>query len=166
MATLEQDYILPPGQTFALVSFVGPECPQKSDQLGMKIRGVFGTVDEAKAFAAKLQDMETVKFDIYVMELGKWALIPPDAAKIADVSYNQEDKLEELMTGYKRRQELARQHFKDRKDRLKKNPATYEELAKESGVSGAPRPGDPDYVDPVTLAEQPTLDDVPEILIK
>lgn len=153
MATLEQDYILPPGQTYALVSFIGPECNQKAKQLGMKLRGVFPTIAEAQAHAKKLQQMETVSMDIYVMEMGKWGLIPPDPAKVPDQSF-QEDKLEELMKGYRENQEKARQAFQDRKERLKKHGFTPEELAQANALPPAP-------------AEQSRtiLSDIPEIVV-
>ena len=38
---LEQDFISVPGQIYALISIVGPDCPQKNDNFGLKIRGVF-----------------------------------------------------------------------------------------------------------------------------
>lgn len=120
MATLEQDYLLPPGQNFALVSFVGPECPQKNASMGMKLRGVFPTVSEAQEHAKRLQKSEVTSMDIYVMELGKWALIPPDPSKVRDQSF-QEEKLADLMQGYRENQEKAKQAFYDRKDRIRKD---------------------------------------------
>ena len=45
--SLEQDFTTVPGQLFACLSIVGPECPQKNEKFGIKIRGCFSTRDEA-----------------------------------------------------------------------------------------------------------------------
>ena len=94
--SLEQDYTTVPGQVFACLSIVGPECPQKNDKFGIKIRGTFANRDEAANHAKRLQK-EDPTFDIYVVDMYKWLLIPPDSSKIEDVHYTN-DKLEEIMT--------------------------------------------------------------------
>lgn len=111
--SLEQDYTTVPGQIFACLSVVGPECPQKNDKFGIKIRGAFNTRDEAASHAKRLQK-EDATFDIYVVDMYKWLLIPPDPAKIDDAHYTNE-KLEELMTGYKENQAQAAKMFNERK---------------------------------------------------
>ena len=63
MASLEQDYTTVPGQIFACISLVGPDCPQKTDKFGLKIRGCFATRDEAANHAKRLQK-EDATFDI------------------------------------------------------------------------------------------------------
>ena len=93
--SLETDYTTVPGQAFACLSIVGPECPQKNEKFGIKIRGAFATRDEAANHAKRLQK-EDGTFDIYVVDLYKWLLIPPDSDKIEDVHYSNE-KLEEIM---------------------------------------------------------------------
>jgi len=99
MSTLEQDYTTVPGQLYACLSVIGPEAPQKNDKFGIKIRGAFNSRDEAASHAKRLQK-EDATFDIYVVDMYKWLLIPPDPTKIEDVHYTNE-KLEELMSGYK-----------------------------------------------------------------
>jgi len=111
--SLEQDYTTVPGQLFACLSVVGPECPQKSDKFGIKIRGAFSTRDEAASHAKRLQK-EDATFDIYVVDMYKWLLIPPDPAKIEDAHYTNE-KLEELMSGYRENQAQAAKMFNERK---------------------------------------------------
>jgi len=113
MGSLEQDYLTVPGQVFACVSFVGPELPQKNDQLGMKIRGCFATRDEAATHAKRLQK-EDALVDIYVVDMYKWLLIPPDRSKIEDAHYANE-KLEEIMTKYRENQAQAAAMFEKRK---------------------------------------------------
>ena len=113
MATLEQDYTTVPGQLFACLSVVGPEAPQKCDKFGIKIRGCFATNAEAAAHAKRLQKEDST-FDIYVVDMYKWLLIPPDNTKIDDVHYT-DDKLEEIMTGYHENQKQAAKMFEERK---------------------------------------------------
>ena len=120
MDSLEQDYNMPAGQAFALISLVGPDLPQKNDQFGLKIRGVFGDVEAAKSFAKRLQ-REDATFDIYVVEMGKWLLIPPDRDKIEDTHYVNE-KLEEIMTKYRDNQRHAAAMFEKRKKDMMAKP--------------------------------------------
>jgi hypothetical protein len=120
MASLEQDYTTVPGQIFACISLVGPDCPQKNDKFGLKIRGCFGTRDEASNHAKRLQK-EDATFDIYVVDMYKWLLIPPDRDHIEDVHYN-EEKLEELMTSYRTNQAMAAKMFEERKKGMAEKP--------------------------------------------
>jgi len=120
MASLEQDYTTVPGQVFACISLVGPDCPQKTDKFGLKIRGCFATRDEAANHAKRLQK-EDATFDIYVVDMYKWLLIPPDREKIEDTHYA-EDKLEELMQAYKENQSQARRMFEQRKRDMAEKP--------------------------------------------
>lgn len=113
MGSLEQDYTTVPGQLYACISLVGPDLPQKNDKFGLKIRGAFATRDEAANHAKRLQ-REDATFDIYVVDLYKWLLIPPDRDHIDDVHYNDE-KLEELMSKYRENQALAAKMFEERK---------------------------------------------------
>ena len=122
--SLEQDYTTVPGQLFACLSVVGPECPQKNDKFGIKIRGAFNSRDEAASHAKRLQK-EDATFDIYVVDMYKWLLIPPDATAIEDVHYTNE-KLEELMSGYRENQQMAAKMFADRKRDMMESPSnTY-----------------------------------------
>ena len=121
--SLETDYTTIPGQVYACLSIVGPEAPQKNDKFGIKIRGAFATRDEASSHAKRLQK-EDPTFDIYVVDLYKWLLIPPDPTKIEDVHYNNE-KLEEIMSGYKENQAQAARMFQERKQAMVTNGNNY-----------------------------------------
>lgn len=110
---LEQDFTSVPGQTYALISFVGPDCPQKNDKFGLKIRGVFPNREEAGAHAKRLQKEDGI-FDIYVVDMYKWLLIPPDKDRIDDVHYADE-KLEDIMKKYKENQKEAASLFEKRR---------------------------------------------------
>ena len=111
--SLDQDYTTVPGQLYACISLVGPDCPQKTDKFGLKIRGCFANRDEAANHAKRLQK-EDATFDIYVVDMYKWLLIPPDRDQIEDTHYG-EEKLEELMTKYRENQSQAAKMFEERK---------------------------------------------------
>ena len=113
MGSLEQDYLTVPGQLYACISFVGPDLPQKNEKLGLKIRGCFATRDEAASHAKRLQKDDAL-VDIYVVDMYKWLLVPPDREKIDDVHY-QNDKLEDIMNKYKENQAAASALFEKRK---------------------------------------------------
>jgi hypothetical protein len=121
MGSLEQDYITIPGQLFALISLVGPDLPQKNEKFGLKIRGVFANRDDAASYAKRLQK-EDATFDIYVVDMYKWLLIPPDRDQIEDVHYVN-DKLEEIMVKYKDNQRQASVMFDKRKRDMMATPA-------------------------------------------
>lgn len=121
MGSLEQDYTTVPGQLYACISIVGPDCPQKNDKFGLKIRGAFNTREEASSHAKRLQK-EDATFDIYVVDMYKWLLIPPDRDHIEDVHYNDE-KLEEIMSKYRESQTAATKMFEERKRDMMAKPS-------------------------------------------
>jgi hypothetical protein len=120
MGSLESDTITVPGQAFACLSIVGPTCPQKTDQLGIKIRGCFSTNEEARRHAKKLQEADGT-LDIYVVEMFKWLLIPPDPTQIENVEYPNA-KLQEIMSKYQENQRLASAMFEERKRGMMAKP--------------------------------------------
>jgi hypothetical protein len=120
MGSLEPDYLTVPGQVFACVSFVGPELPQKNEKLGLKIRGCFASREDAAAHAKRLQ-REDGLVDIYVVDMYKWLLIPPDRATVDDAHYANE-KLEEIMVKYRKNQSDAAAMFEKRKRDMTAKP--------------------------------------------
>jgi hypothetical protein len=120
MASLEQDFLTVPGQIFALISIVGPDMPQKNEKLGLKIRGCFQTKEEAASHAKRLQKEDSL-VDIYVVDMYKWLLIPPDRDQIEDTHY-QNEKLEEIMSKYRQNQREASSHFEKRKRDMMAKP--------------------------------------------
>jgi len=119
MATWDRDYTVVPGQLFACLSIVGPDRPQRSDEFAIKIRGCFGGQDEAKRHAARLQK-EDATFDVYVVDMFQWLVIPPKDAEI-ETNYA-EEKLQEMMTAYSENQAQARRLFEDRKKDMMAKP--------------------------------------------
>jgi hypothetical protein len=118
--SLEQDFLTVPGQLFALISIVGPDMPQKNEHLALKIRGCFASKSEADSHAKRLQK-EDALVDIYVVDMYKWLLIPPDRAQIDNVHYR-EEKLEEIFSKYNENQRMAAAHFEKRKRDMMAKP--------------------------------------------
>jgi hypothetical protein len=151
MSTLEQDYTTVPGQLYACLSVVGPEAPQKNDKFGIKIRGAFNSRDEAASHAKRLQK-EDATFDIYVVDMYKWLLIPPDPTKIEDVHYTNE-KLEELMSGYKENQAQAAQMFAERKRDMIESTSTFAKPGDENSKYYT-KPDEPPISHPAEVLER------------
>ena len=151
MSTLEQDYTTVPGQLYACLSVVGPEAPQKNDKFGIKIRGAFNSRDEAASHAKRLQK-EDATFDIYVVDMYKWLLIPPDPTKIEDVHYTNE-KLEELMSGYKENQAQAAQMFAERKRDMIESTSSFAKPGDENSKYYT-KPDEPPISHPAEVLER------------
>jgi hypothetical protein len=113
---LATDVLKVPGQNWALVSFVSPTSNQKNTNIGMKIRGVFDTRDEAVVHIKKLIKLDPV-FDIFICDMYNWCLVPPDPEKIQDQQY-QDEELNKIISGYRRNQIYAKEHFEERKREL------------------------------------------------
>lgn len=148
--SLEQDYTTVPGQLFACLSVVGPDCPQKTDKFGIKIRGCFSSRDEASNHAKRLQK-EDATFDIYVVDMYKWLLIPPDRDRIEDVHYTNE-KLEELMVNYRDNQSQASRMFEERKRNMIERPDYIEPGDENSRFYN--RPDEPPISHPAEVLER------------
>jgi hypothetical protein len=133
---LEKSDITIPGQNWVLVSFVGKNCSQKTDQFGMKIWGCFDTPEKAKAHAMDLNHTVVNKiYDIFVLEMYTWAVIPPDPECIDDQNYH-EEKLHDLITEHKRQSLRAKKVFDTRKNKLQDNPDVNEYKKNKSILEG------------------------------
>jgi hypothetical protein len=115
---LEKDSIRVPGQEYAIISVISPKSRQKADHLAVKIKGVFPNIEEAKKHAAKLQKIDDT-FDLFVVEMYSWLLMPPDTEKIGEKHYSDE-KLEELITEHDKEMEEARANFEKHRREQKK----------------------------------------------
>lgn len=150
--SLPIDYITVPGQNFVCISVIGPSCPQKTDKFGIKIRGCFATREEAAAHAKKLQ-ADDATFDIYVADMYKFLLIPPDPSAIEDSHYA-EEKLEELMTGYKENQRAAQRLFEERKrDMMESKDGDYSKPGDENSRFYT-KPDEPPIDHPADIIEK------------
>ena len=83
---------------------------------GLKVRGTYGTQEEAVARSKKLQRNDPIH-NIFVGEVGKWLPWDPDPKDIAEQEYA-EEQLNQLMKGYKENEE-AREKFYQENPALK-----------------------------------------------
>jgi hypothetical protein len=119
---LATDPIKVPGQNWACVSFVSPDSNQKNlNSIGMKIRGVFDTREEATSYIQRLIRLDPM-FDIYICELYNWCLVPPDPEMVADQNY-QDETLNKIISEYRRNQIYAKEHFEERKREMMEQAA-------------------------------------------
>jgi len=115
---LDEDIALPSGQKYALISVVSKSTSQKSDndRVGLKIRGVFETKEEANSFVKRIMKFDA-SFDVFMCPLGKWLLLPPNSDDIDDQQY-QEQYLNDMVKEYKQSQLEAKAHFQERKRKI------------------------------------------------
>ena len=114
-----------PGQLWVCISFLSPEGIKNCSVRGLKIRGVYGTRQEADNRAKELQKIDP-DFNVFVGELGKWLAWDPDPNDVQDSVY-QEKELNDLMKGYKDSLEKAKQVQHERKEDMIKQAAKEEQ---------------------------------------
>ena len=119
---LTEDSILPDGQKWVCLSFLTPEKElegkKQTTLSGLKIRGVFGTYEDACNHAKKLQSVDQA-FNVFVGEMGKW--LPFDPAPDSEYVKNSEyanEKLNEMMKKYHENQEKAKLLHEHNKNEL------------------------------------------------
>lgn len=115
---LARDDTRVPGQNYALISIVSPHSNQKHDQCCIKIKGVFDKVDDAKEHAKMLQKIDPT-FDIYVVDMYAWLLVPPKIDDIEQVHVD--NKLNEIIAGHRDNQLKSKMYFEERKRELMEN---------------------------------------------
>ena len=96
---------------------------------GLKIRGVYGTKEEADERAKELQKFDP-DFHVFVGEVGKWLPWDPDPNDIKDQQY-QEEELQKLMVGYKDNLEKAKKMQQQRKTDMIRQAAAQEQSREE-----------------------------------
>ena len=99
---------------------------------GLKIRGVFGSQEEAEEKCKKLRESDP-NHDIYVGPVGVWIPWDPDAYKTGRVEH-MEDELNALHSEKMKNEELAKKEFEERVRETKKKAIMENiEKAKASG---------------------------------
>lgn len=114
-----------PGQLWVCISFLSPEGIKNCSLRGLKIRGVFGTKQEADKRAEELQKIDS-DFHVFVGEMGKWLPWDPDPNDSGDQVY-QEKELQDLMKGYKENLGKAAKVQEDRKKEMIQKAAREEQ---------------------------------------
>jgi hypothetical protein len=112
-------------QLFVCVSFLKPSSiaekyrPNDLSVCGFKVRGSYGSYDEAKARADFLNKCDPYH-NVYVAEVGKWCPFEDDPEKAKDNEYMNKD-LNKLMKNYWKQQSDAKEYHELRKqDMIKK----------------------------------------------
>jgi hypothetical protein len=85
----------------------------KTSMRGMKVRGVYGSQEEAAIRARKLAKLDD-KFDIFCALVGKWTPWDPSVHQIPDQEYA-EEQLNELMKAYKKNEEATDDFYRENK---------------------------------------------------
>ena len=83
----------------------------KTSVRGVKVRGVYSTLQEAQFRAGKLQKLDP-NFNVYVGQVGYWLPWDPRPDKIAGQEYA-EGELNELVKKYQENQENKDLHFRE-----------------------------------------------------
>ena len=115
---VDTDSTTVPGQNYALISIVAPSGNQKHDSVCLKIKGVYEKLEDAKQQAEILQKFDDT-FDIFVVELYKWLLVPPDPELLEQVHVDK--KLNEILGGHREDQLKSKMYFEERKRELMEN---------------------------------------------
>lgn len=103
---------------------------------GVKVRGVFNDLDEARTRATALQRMDT-SHDVFVGQVGYWLPWHPESNKMDNdkVSYLNDD-LNTLMAEYGKNQDLRSAHFEEQRQnqvqqQLRQNELTRKQIEAE-----------------------------------
>lgn len=105
------------GQKFVCMSFLSPEGIKNCTLRGIKIRGVYATYEEAQKRSEELSSIDK-NFHVFVGEVGKWLPWDPDPdSQNADQVFR-EKELNDIMIGYKKNLQKAKELEKDRKTDL------------------------------------------------
>jgi len=107
------------GQRYCLVTIIGPHVQPKADVWGIKVRYVGETMDQMKKMAKQLRKMDP-DYNIFIMEVGKFGPLNVLPEQVAENEYL-EEKLNEMVKGYLENQELAKQHWHERKNEMLKS---------------------------------------------
>ena len=84
---------------------------------GLKVRGVYNTMEEATIRSKVLQRLDR-SHHVFVAPVGYWVPWDPNADGIQDQVY-QEDQLNELMKNYKENEAKRDMHYENEKTRMK-----------------------------------------------
>jgi len=115
---VEVDNVKVPGQNYALISIVSPQSNQKNNNVCLKIKGVFDKIEDAKKHSEMLHQIDPT-FDLYVVDMYSWLLVPPDPELIEQVHVDL--KLNEIISGHRESQLKSKMFFEERKRELLDN---------------------------------------------
>lgn len=88
----------------------------KTNMRGIKVRGVFETIEEASGHAKSLRETDKY-FHVFVGQVGYWLPFDPNPDMIKDQHY-MEQQLNNLVRNYQENQIKAQQYFEERKQQM------------------------------------------------
>jgi uncharacterized protein (DUF2461 family) len=94
---------------------------------GIKVRGVYDSIEEAKVRCEHLKKLDQNKFQIYIGEVGCWCPWNPNPDEIKDQQYAV-DSLNTLMHEYDKNIQSKNEHYAERKAELKERIEENEKL--------------------------------------
>ena len=100
-------------QEFCVLSVLGKNCRQKSDEACVQFLGAFGTIEQAQRFAKDVSEASP-QFDLYCASMYKWLPLntkPEDATN----THWRNEKVDELMKDYMHSKALSKEIFEERK---------------------------------------------------
>lgn len=101
---------------------------------GLKVRGVYDTIQEAQSRAKTLQKNDP-SFHVYVGAVGYWLPWDPTADAVTDQVY-QEEALNQLMSQYKENEVKRDTYYQQQKEQMKQK-ALEENAMKKSALAAA-----------------------------
>ena len=110
---------------------------------GIKVRGVYESIEEAKVRCEQLRKLDQDKFSIFIGEVGCWCPWNPNPNAIKDQEYAI-DSLNTMMHEYEKNIESKNQHYSERKAELKER---IEENEKQKEIQRAVEYDDNDKAD-------------------
>ena len=127
---------------------------------GFKVRGVYDTIDDAKARAKAIQRFDA-KFNVFIAEVGCWCPWSPSVEDLKDVEYA-ETQLNTLMKKYNEGQDARDELYQTRKDdkvaQMNKDREVWVERLKARLAAEAPGAADPAAADPAAAADPSAAD--------
>lgn len=102
---------------------------------GIKVRGVYNTIDEAQHRSKQLQSIEQNKFSIYIAQVGCWCPWSPHPDNIENQEFA-ESSLNTLMHKYDENVEKSQHFYNERKNDLTKR-LQEEENKKKSNIASS-----------------------------
>lgn len=133
-------------QKYTVFSFVSPNNVKGLTECAFMFRGAFPTLDEARAHAKKLQEVNG-DFNIFVGEGFKWMYFNQDLDKCQDVVYR-EERLQEIMSEFKKQSEEKDKLEKDRQKQM------VEDMEKDEKVKKLENSENPDDKVRLTLKQK------------
>lgn len=106
-----------PGQVFAVVSITRPFDIHGQTKVGFKIKGVFPSRHQAEEKAKELSASDQ-RYDIFVSEMYKWLLLPPDISNIEDQRHSDNNMLTQLLQSHDNQAEIDKLNFEERKSNM------------------------------------------------